>query len=550
MYSDTMPITDHNSTDHNLFSPSHFPALENATLVAAIESASVGVAVSDPRLPDNPVVYVNSAFRTMTGYTPEDVVGRNCRFLQGPDTDPGAVTRIREAIAGRRDFREILLNYTKDGQPFWNELHITPVFGEGGELTHFVGFQMDVTARVKAEEASRVARAEAERANLAKSDFLSRMSHELRTPLNAILGFAQLMELDETGEIERDHLSHIIGAGRHLLSLIDEVLDIARVEAGQINVEINAVNLGELLHETVALVGPLAAQRGIQWKMPPLKEKAIVQADPRRLQQVLLNLLSNAVKYNCDSGQIRLDYRYTDDRRGPCWTLQVEDTGAGIPPEKRDRLFRPFERLGAEQGTVQGTGLGLALSKNLVEAMNGELTLAPWQGGQGSSFLLTLPAAPSPQEKTESEPSTTSDVAKSQNMIKRQRVLYIEDDLSNYELLRAVLGRSPEIELLAAKLGHLGLEMAFEQHPSLILLDLDLPDTKGEEILRQLKADKRTAAIPVVIVSADAMPQRIEALLQAGAREYFTKPLEVRPFLAAVQHLLNEVDALTPLERP
>ncbi len=218
-------------------------SLDPTLLMAAVESAAVGIAITNACLPDNPVIYVNTAFIRMTGYSTDDCVGINCRFLQGPDTDRETVARMRAAIAKGHGCHEVLLNYTKDGQPFWNELTVTPIFSASGELISFVGFQNDVTARVEAEKESREARQEAERANIAKSEFLARMSHELRTPLNAILGFAQLMEMDAPDDPTKQSADYILSAGRHLLKLINEVLDVARIESGRVSLEVEDVPL-------------------------------------------------------------------------------------------------------------------------------------------------------------------------------------------------------------------------------------------------------------------------------------------------------------------
>jgi signal transduction histidine kinase/amino acid transporter/ActR/RegA family two-component response regulator len=399
--------------------------------------------------------------------------------------------------------------------------------------------------RKRAEEVIRESQQEAERANAAKSEFLSRMSHELRTPLNAILGFGQLLEMDALETRQSQSVHHILKAGRHLLTLIDEVLDVARIEAGRLDLAMESISINRVLNDVLALVRPLADQRNIRLDYLSAKEVARrhVFADEKRLRQVLLNLLSNAVKYNCLNGQVRIVCEVIHG--GERLRIAVSDTGQGIPPEKLGQLFSPFERLGAEQTGIEGSGLGLALSKRLIEAQGGSIE-AESRVGQGSTFAVTLPLAdrtdqPAPPIPAvlkssvglppihEAAPPETGEPAKP------RIVLYIEDNLSNLNLVESLLARQPGIELLAAMRGGAGLEMAVRHQPDVILLDLQLPDISGAEVLRQLRANPSTCNIPVVMISADAIPAQIDVLLAAGARDYITKPLEVKRFLRVLQ---------------
>ena len=393
--------------------------------------------------------------------------------------------------------------------------------------------------RKRAEEVIRQAQQVAERANAAKSEFLSRMSHELRTPLNAILGFSQVLELDRLEEPQAQGVGHILKAGRHLLTLIDEVLDIAQIESGRLDLDLTPVFIHRLLVDVIALVRPLADRRQIRLEHRRDEQTAscIILADAKRLRQVLLNLLSNAIKYNHEGGHVGISVVAADGRA----RIAVRDTGPGIAAEKLDRLYSPFDRLGAEQTSVEGSGLGLALSKRLVEAQGGAIEMIS-QLGEGSTVVVTLPLA-----VTGTATPTSADVAADLPSLRRatlpptepavpRTVLYIEDNASNLDLVRNLLARQPAIELLAAMRGDLGFEMAALHQPDLILLDLHLPDISGEEVLRQLRSDPRTRSIPVVVISADAIPAQIGHLLACGARDYITKPFELDRFLEVVQN--------------
>jgi len=381
--------------------------------------------------------------------------------------------------------------------------------------------QQEIAERRRAEE-------KADHANRAKSDFLSRMSHELRTPLNGILGFAQLLEMEPLPAGHEESVAQILKAGRHLLGLINEVLDISRIETGRLQLSLEPVPVDETLRGALDIVRPIAAQHGIALNAGAADERQHVLADRQRLQQVLLNLLSNAVKYNRTGGTVAVS---CEEILGERLRILVRDTGHGISPDKLDRLFTPFDRLGAEGTGVEGTGLGLALSKHLVDVMGGTLDVTS-QVGVGSTFAVELPLTAAPVEAL--EPRGGSPTVDPAPPDARMVVLYIEDNLSNLRLIEQVLGRRPRTTLLSAMQGRLGLDLAREHRPDLILLDLHLPDLPGQEVLRRLLDEPRTREIPVLILSADATPGHVERLLAAGARAYLTKPLDVRQLLALV----------------
>jgi signal transduction histidine kinase/CheY-like chemotaxis protein len=386
------------------------------------------------------------------------------------------------------------------------------------------------------EKALREAKQDAERANLAKSEFLSRMSHELRTPMNAVLGFAQLLELDSPSAEQRESLGQILKGGRHLLGLIDEVLDISRIEAGHLSVSLEPVALGDVIQEALDLVHPLAEKWNVRFAGVPAEAvDRYVLADRQRLKQVLLNFLSNAAKFNRPEGTVTVR---VDDVPGDRLRLRVTDTGLGIPPEKMARLFTPFDRLGAEETGVEGTGLGLALTRRLVEAMGGTVG-ADSAVDRGSTFWVELSRVEGPAGTV-----TLPAEASAQTSGSAGTVLCIEDNLPNLRLVEGVLAHRPAVKLLSAMQGGLGLELATEHRPGLILLDLQLPDIPGVEVLRRLQRDPRTRQIPVVVLSADATPGQTRRLLADGAREFLTKPLDVKELLRVLDEVLLDA-ALT-----
>ena len=391
---------------------------------------------------------------------------------------------------------------------------------------------VEVAASWRASEAeARAATAKAEAADRAKSDFLSRMSHELRTPLNAVLGFAQLLELDLPPD-QQDGVRQIRRAGRHLLELINEVLDISRIESGQFALSPEAVQVNELVTETVALMGPIAAASAVRFDVTAPSCSCHVQADRQRLRQILLNLLSNAVKYNQPNGTVFLRCSQPDPT---VVQIEVRDTGIGIPEADLPRLFVPFERLGAAATEIEGTGVGLALSQHLARAMGGTIEVTS-EVGRGSTFRLVLPVALEPADATLQLPALAGPRRPEQATAART-VLSIEDNRANSRLLEQIVDRRPEWRIVHANLGRAGLDLARAAPPDLILLDLHLPDIRGTEVLRRLKASGPTTGIPVVVLSADATSGQVERSLALGATDYLTKPIDVDAVLGLLDRL-------------
>lgn len=490
------------------------------------------VVVSRSGVADQVVTYVSPNVERILGLRPQDVSapGFLARKVH-PDDAAAFAAAIGRLATGESD-QEVLEYRFRTGEGAgddafrWIQGTMAPETDDAGQIVAVLAYIVDVDDRRRAEDARREAQAAAEDANRAKSEFLSRMSHELRTPLNAVLGFGQLLETDDLTDAQRDSVDHILKGGRHLLDLINEVLDISRIEAGELSLSPEPVLAAELVGEAVDLMRPLADQRGIQLVLDSSGVcDCYVFADRQRAKQVLLNLLSNAIKYNRPRGSVAVSCEQPDATR---MRISVTDTGSGIPTERLGLLFTPFERLGAEQTGEEGTGIGLALSKRLAEAMGGGLSAASTLG-QGSTFTVELPRVEGPVERYERLNGGTQPAVEPAGH--RQVVLHIEDNLSNLTLVERVLAQRPGVEVVAAMQGRLGLELAREHHPVLVLLDLHLPDMGGEAVLQRLRDDPATASIPVVIVSADATPGQVQRLLSAGAAAYLTKPIDVRDLL-------------------
>jgi signal transduction histidine kinase/CheY-like chemotaxis protein len=382
---------------------------------------------------------------------------------------------------------------------------------------------------------------EAHNANQAKSAFLSSMSHELRTPLNAILGFAQILaskDMPTTPEQKQEFAGHILKSGRHLLTLINEILDLAKVEAGALSLSMEPVPLADVLAECQDMIAPLAATRGVRVLFPHAPT-VHVQADRTRVKQVLLNLLSNAVKYNRDGGAVIVDCAQPAPQR---LRLSVQDTGMGLSPEQVAGLFQPFNRLGQEGGTQEGTGIGLVVTRRLVELMGGEIgvTSSP---GVGSMFWIDLAVAAADGAAPAAAPAVrdgaASVAAGAGAPARPHTVLYVEDNPANLKLVQEIVRFRPDLHLVSAPDGHFGLSLARSQRPDVILMDLNLPGLSGLEVLAQLRREPETARIPAIAVSANAMPADIERALAAGFARYLTKPIDIGQFNEAIDAVLE-----------
>jgi signal transduction histidine kinase/ActR/RegA family two-component response regulator len=510
--------------------------------------------------------YASEGMRQIYRLPPEAVRADASAVLRllHPEDAARVVASIQASAADLNVWRCQYRVLHANGDVCWLLGHAKPQqLADGSTLWH--GFITDISERVAVEaELARyrrglerlveertheliAARDASEQANRAKSEFLSSMSHELRTPMNAILGFAQLLELDRgLNPRSTSYVQEILRAGQHLLELINEVLDLARVESGHLTLSPEPLPLAELLHEALALVAPLAAQRGLQLGPAQLDAGAeVLLGDRLRLKQVLLNLLSNAVKYNREGGSVQVQARVMSPAQGGRVRVAVHDTGPGIEAAQLHRLFQPFSRLGQEpagradaagqSAGRESTGIGLAISDRLVRVMGGRMGVES-QPGVGSCFWLELPPArladPPPTRVLATLPAWGLPPTG-----RRARVLYVEDNPANLKLVEQIIARHPGLELLTAPSGRLGLDLARAHQPELLLLDLDLPDLDGYQVLAQLRADPATRGLRTVAVTAQAMPSDQQRVARAGFDGYLAKPLE----LARVDEMLVQL---------
>jgi signal transduction histidine kinase/DNA-binding response OmpR family regulator len=497
--------------------------------------------VLDPELK---IVAVSGAYAEATRMAPAGLLGRAVweALPEDPDSpQPGALPGLRASLDRvRQDRMTDTMAVRKCFMPppyagrgtyeacYFSAVNI-PVLGPGGRLCYIIHALEDVTAQ--AEELNRAHQAE-QAARDAKTEYVSRVSHELRTPLNTILGFGELLSLGDLSAEHREWASMMARAARHLASFIDDIADISRAEMHKLSLSIEPVPVAGVIADALDLIRPLSASHGVHLDPPPAATQHVF-ADRRRLRQVLLNLLSNGVKYNHPAGKVTVEaVPQPDDRL----RISIRDTGRGIADYDIGQLFTPFQRLDAAQAGIEGAGLGLTLSRQLIEAMGGTIgaTSAP---GEGSVFWVELPVA---------QPAATAEVAAGADPVIEPRaytspktILYVEDMLETLLLVEHILNQRPSTSLVPAMLGGAALDLAAEYRPHLILLDLNLPDIPGEELLRRLKADPATSATPVVIISADATGERMDSLLALGAAAYLTKPLSVRDFLHTVDTLLT-----------
>lgn len=482
----------------------------------------------------------NHACEQITGFTTAEAQGK---YIWDVLIPPAEVASAKQAFSqltthGTSSTYENHL-LTKKGEQRLIAWSNSSIQAADGTLT-VIGTGIDITERKRAENEIVRAKEDAERANQAKSDFLARMSHELRTPMNAILGFSQMLELDDQSPLDpeqKESVREILKAGWHLLELINEVLDISRIESGNMVFDTRPFSIKPIVEDAARLIGPLAKRQDIKisTRMDP-SEKLIVMADRTRLRQALVNLLSNAVKYNKPAGSVRVFCEALGDRRA---RISVTDTGYGIPHEKMPHLFIPFERLGAEFSATEGTGIGLVLSKRLVEMMGGTLGVGS-TAGEGSTFWIEFPLAAEAEIEQAANAWVPLSEACQVDLGAKVKVLYVEDNPANLKLVKTFLGHRPGFVMLGAVNGDIGLELARSRHPDVILLDINLPGMNGYQILAQLRTMPETRDIPVIALSADAMQHDVETGIAAGFFNYLTKPIDMNALLTSINQALKQ----------
>jgi len=504
-----------------------------------IESNIDAIMTTDP---SGIITDVNKQMEALTGCTRDELIGAP---FKNYFTDPErAEAAIKLVLREKNVTNYELTARARDGKKTVVSYNATTFYDRDRTLQGVFAAARDVTERKRLDQALQDknielerAKTAAEKANLAKSDFLSSMSHELRTPLSAILGFAQLMESESppATPTQKARIDEILHAGWYLLQLINEILDLAQIESGKLSLSPEPVSLAEVMFECRAMIEPQGQKRGMEMTFPHFDTPCFVGADRTRLKQVLINLLSNAIKYNQPGGTVAVDFTTSTPERT---RISVRDTGAGLPPEKLAQLFQPFNRLGQEGSAEEGTGIGLVMSKRLVELMGGVIGVESTLG-VGSVFWFELSSAAAPQPAVDRAEPTAAAQAQVQHGAPLRTLLYVEDNPANLKLVEQLIARRPDIRLLSAVNGNLGIELARDTQPEVILMDINLPGISGIEALKILREDPATAHIPVVALSANAMQRDIEKGLQAGFFWYLTKPIKVKEFMDVLDAALE-----------
>ena len=485
---------------------------------------------------------VNNQMEALTGCTRDELIGSPFKSYF---TDPArAEAGIKLVLREKKVTDYELTASARNGKKTLVSYNATTFYDRDRTLQGVFGVARDVTERKRFEQALQEtnvamesAKSAAEKANLAKSDFLSGMSHELRSPLNAILGFAQLMDTASPppSDVQKESITQILQAGWHLLKLINEILDLSVVESGKVSLSLEPVDLSQVLSKCQTMMESQAQQRGIVMTFPQFKQPSFVWADQTRLMQIVINLLSNAIKYNQSNGQVTVDYSVTSSES---IRISFRDTGAGLAPEKVAQLFQPFNRLGQEASSVSGTGIGLVVTKQLVELMGGVMGVNSTVG-EGSVFWFELQSTPEPELKTIALEHAAPKIAIRPIDTPQKIVLYIEDNPANMKLVENLIDRRTDIKLLKAVDGSLGIALAKSSLPDVILMDINLPDISGIDALKALREDVSTAHIPVVAISANAMSRDIEVGRQLGFFRYLTKPIVVEEFMTTLDLALD-----------
>ncbi len=504
-----------------------------------IESNIDAIMTTDP---SGIISDVNKQMEALTGRTRDELIGAPFKnYFTDPERAEAAIKLVLseknvtnyELTASALDGKETVVSY--NATTFYDrDRRLQGVFAAARDVTERKRFELALQeTNVELESA----KSAAEKANLAKSDFLSNMSHELRSPLNAILGFAQL--LDSASPLptasQKENIAQILQAGWHLLKLINEVLDLAVVESGMLALSPEPASLAEVLADCEAMMEPQAQQRRITMTFPQSAVPYFVRADRTRVKQVLINLLSNAIKYNREQGTVDVKCAVSTPGRV---RISVQDTGAGLPPEKLSQLFQPFNRLGQESSTEEGTGIGLVMSKRVVELMKGVIGVESTVG-VGSVFWFELLLTPAPQPAAASAESIIVVPARGPSSARLRTLLYVEDNPANLALVEKLMARRSDIHLITAVNGALGIELARASRPEVILMDINLPGISGIEAMKILREDPATAHIPIVALSANAMPRDIQKGLEAGFFRYLTKPIKVNEFMETLDVALE-----------
>jgi len=490
----------------------------------------------------------NSAAQRINGYSESEIIGQHfSRFYPREDIDSGKPQRELDAVIAQGRHEDEGWRVRKDGSTFWANTVMTTMRDKDGNLCGFVRLTRDITERRRLEQILKeknieleLTRAVAEKANVAKSDFISSMSHELRTPLNAILGFSQLLEasIPPPTAIQAIRIEQIHKAGWYLLELINEILDLAVIESGKLTLSPEPLSLAKVMLECQAMIEPQAQSRDIKLTFPKFDLPCFVHADRVRLKQVLINLLTNAIKYNHEHGTVEVKYaENTPDHI----RISIKDSGVGLPPEKLAQLFQPFNRLGQENGDVEGTGIGLVVTRRLVDLMEGTMGVESIVG-EGSEFWVELLRSEMPLAAEISRPADHLPRVRGKNNSAPHTLLYVEDNPANLMLVEQIVDGHPHVNMLSARDGNTGVALARAHNPDVILMDINLPGISGIEAMNILRKDQATKHIPIIALSANAMLRDIERGLEAGFFRYLTKPIKINEFMSALDAALEFVE--------
>ncbi|KXW57171.1 virulence sensor protein BvgS precursor [Ferrovum myxofaciens] len=484
---------------------------------------------------------INKQMEALTDCTRDELIGTPFKnYFTDPDRAEAAIKLV---LSEKKVTNYELTARTRDGKKTVVSYNATVFYDQDRTLQGVFAAARDITESKRLDQelqetnvALKNAKFVAEKANLAKSNFLSSMSHELRSPLNAILGFAQLMDTDSPPATpsQKESIDQILHAGWYLLELINEILDLAVIESGKLLLSEESVSLAEVMLECQAMIGPQGKKHGIKLTFPQFDNSYFVRADRTRLKQVLINLLSNAIKYNQPEGTVIVDCAATPERT----RISIRDTGAGLPLEKLTQLFQPFNRLGQENSAEEGTGIGLVMSKRLVELMGGVIGVESTVG-MGSVFWFELASDTEPYLSMEGEDAAALAEPHVLRGTRLHTLLYVEDNPANLKLVEQIIARYPDIRLMSAVNGNSGIEIARSSQPNVILMDINLPGINGFEALKILHLDPTTTHIPVIAISANAIPLDVERGMKAGFFRYITKPIRVNEFMEALDLALE-----------
>jgi PAS domain S-box-containing protein len=525
---------------------------EKARLMeAVIVNANDSVIITTGDLEENgpEIIYVNDAFTRMTGYLPHEVIGKSPRILQGSGTNVRTLKLLKDTLKSGKPFQGELLNYSKDGKSYWLDIGIVPVHNEKGEITHYAAIERDITQRKAFEKEMQINREAAEVANRAKGDFLANMSHELRTPMNGIIGLSELLMEMNMSEEQEELCDAINSSSRNLLILLNDILDLSKIEANELTLEHVPFDLRHVVRQSIDLLRPMASRKGVTLdnSINPIVPERII-GDPIRLQQIMNNLISNAIKFT-EVGYIRLDISSSKDKNGSSILhMRVEDSGIGISEDYKDTIFNKFT-----QGDVStarkygGTGLGLSITKELVEMMNGEIHFDSVEG-KGTTFYADIPV----EVTKEAENSGSSDSAKTlQHFNTKARILVVDDHPVNLLFIRKVLKKLGFENADEARSGSEALQAIQNKTYDLVFMDCQMPEMDGFEAsiaIRDLEGSK-IGSLPIIAVTADAMKGAREKCIDAGMNDYISKPVDLEKLKAVLGEWVSMTSGEPALEQ-